>query len=307
MDPKVGTEAGPQVLTAQTTGRTAVDDFWGQWTVRSEPFKSAEESSEYLKWRASIYPLFSEYMEIYGDHSGEVVLDYGCGPGNDTVGFLISSNAKKIIGLDVSQKALSLASLRINLHEVDPSRVELILSSDGTEAIPLDDGAVDYIHCLGVIHHTTHPGHVLRELARVLKPGGRGSIMVYNRQSIFFHLWVAYQRQIVNGDFPGLDADSAFSKATDGEDCPISRPYRPEDFVELCLAAGLETEFVGGYFASMELDLMGTAGSAAMADKRLGVEHRNFLASLTKNEAGFYLHKQKTAGHGGVYSIRKPR
>jgi len=307
MDREALSGAGPRAIAAPTASRSAVDDYWGEWTVRSEAFKSAEESADYLKWRASVYPLFSEYMEMYGDHSGEVILDYGCGPGNDTVGFLIFSNAKKVIGIDVSQKALSLAGLRIDLHGVDPGRIELIQSSDASGTIPLDDGVVDYVHCLGVIHHTTHPGLVLRELARVLKPGGRGSIMVYNRQSIFFHLWVAYQRQLANGDFPGLDVDTAFSKATDGEDCPIARAYRPDDFVELCLAAGLEAEFLGGYFATMEIELMGSTGETAIADERLGVEHRNFLAELTSDERGFYLNKGRTAGHGGVYAIHKPR
>jgi SAM-dependent methyltransferase len=307
MDREALSEDRPRAVAAPTASRSAVDDYWGDVTVRSEAFTSAQESADYLEWRASIYPLFSDYMEMYGDHAGEVVLDYGCGPGNDTVGFLTSSNAKKVIGLDVSQKALSLARLRIGLHGVDAERIELIQSSDASARIPLEDGAVDYIHCLGVIHHTTHPGLVLRELARVLKPGGRGSIMVYNRQSIFFHLWVAYQRQLINGDFPGLDVESAFSKATDGEDCPIARAYRPEDFVELCLAAGLKVDFVGGYFATMEIDLMRSIGDVAMADERLGVEHRNFLAQLTSDEHGLYFTEGRTAGHGGVYAIHKPR
>jgi SAM-dependent methyltransferase len=245
-------------------------------------------------------------MEIYGDHANQVVLDYGCGPGNDTVGFLLFSQAEKVIGIDVSEKALTLASHRVSLHAVDASRIELIRSSDASPRIPLEDESVDYINCGGVLHHVTHPGLVLREFERVLRPGGRGSIMVYNRQSIFFHLWIAYQRQLVNGDFPDLDPETAFSKATDGEDCPVARPYRPDDFVELCLAAGLEVEFVGGYFAGMELDLMEKSGPAALEDPRLAAEHRTFLGELTRDDAGRYMYRGKTAGHGGVYSIRKP-
>lgn len=290
---------------AAAAPRTAVDDFWADMTVRSEPFTSAEESSRFLEWRAGAYPLFAEYMDIPGDHSHDVVLDYGCGPGHDTITFLTMSRARKVIGLDISEKALGLAAQRIELHGIDPERSLLVKSSDAHGRVPLDDGSVDYVHCLGVIHHTTHPGLVLRELARVLRPGGRGSIMVYNRQSIFFHLWVAYQRQLINGDFPGLDVEHAFSRATDGEDCPIARAYRPEDFVELCLAAGLEAEFAGGYFAGMELDLMRSSGQAAITDERLGIEHRNFLRELSTDERGFYLHGGRTAGHGGVYTIRK--
>lgn len=305
MDWRTLSAAGPRVTASETADRTSVDDFWSEHTVNSKPFTTAEESANYLEWRAGIYPLFSEYMDIYGDHKGEVVLDYGCGPGNDTVGFLISSNARRVIGLDVSEKALALTSHRIGLHGVDPDRVQLVQSSDANHRIPLGDGAVDYVHCLGVIHHTTHPGLVLRELARVLRPDGSGSIMVYNRQSIFFHLWVAYQRMLKNGDFAGLDVESAFSRATDGEDCPIARAYRPEDFVELCLAAGLQAEFVGGYFAVMELELMRSAGAEAIADERLGIEHRTFLSELLPDERGYFLYRGRTAGHGGVFSIRK--
>jgi SAM-dependent methyltransferase len=257
--------------------------------------------------RSAAYPLFAAYMHAYGDHAGEVVLDYGCGPGHDVVGFLLSSNAKKVIGLDVSAKALSLARQRIALHDVDPDRVELVYSSDGSSRIPLDDRAVDYVHCLGVIHHTTHPGLVLRELARVLKPGGQGSIMVYNRDSIFFHLWIAYQQRLIHGYFQDLDVEQAFSRATDGEDCPFSRPYRPDDFVELCMAAGLEAEFVGGYFATLELDLMRSSGKAAMEDERLAIEHRHFIAALTEDDRGYYRYAGRTAGHGGVYAVRRPR
>lgn len=290
---------------ANTENRSPVDDYWAGFTVRSEPFVSADESAAFIEGRAAAYPLFTQYMDVPGNHSGEVVLDYGCGPGHDTVHFLISSRARKVIGLDVSEKALGLAERRIGLHDVGRHRFELIRSSDATSQIPLANESVDYVHCLGVIHHTTHPGVVLRELGRVMRQGGRGSIMVYNRQSIFFHLWVAYQRQLINGDFAGLDVEQAFSRSTDGEDCPISRAYRPEDFVELCLAAGLEAQFVGGYFAKMELELMGSIGEAAIADERLGLEHRNFLRSLTVDVDGFYLSRGRTAGHGGVFAIRK--
>jgi len=297
---------GPAIRAARAFERTAVDEYWAEMTVNSKPFTTAAESAEYLQWRSGIYPLFATYMELYGDHSGDVVLDYGCGPGNDTVGFLIFSSAKKVVGIDVSEKALSLASHRIGLHDVDPARVDLVLSSDASYRIPIEDDSIDYLNCGGVIHHTTHPGMVLREFTRILRPGGRGRIMVYNRQSIFFHLWIAYQRQLVNGEFPGLDAETAFSKATDCENCPIARPYRPDDFTELCLAAGLEVDFVGGYFASMELDLMRQVGEKATADDRLASDHRSFLRELTIDDGCFYLYRGRTAGHGGVFSIRKP-
>ncbi len=301
----LGSEHAPVIASAASGERTEVDRYWSVHTVKSTPFDSVAESLEYLRWRSSIYPLFAEYMGIYSDHSGETVLDYGCGPGHDTVGFLLFSNPAKVVAMDVSHLALELARQRISLHGIDSRRVALIETSDSAPQLPLETGSVDYINCGGVLHHVSHPETILREFARVLRDGGRGSIMVYNRESIFFHLWIAYQRQLVQGDFHGLDTDTAFSKATDGEDCPISIPYRPATFLALCRSAGLEAEFAGGYFATLELDLMSSTAEAALADPRLGDEHRKFLNSLVKTPEGYFLHDSKTAGHGGVYTIRK--
>src|SRR2546421_2145296 len=82
---------------------TAVDEYWNEYTVKSQRFRTPAKSEEHLRWRASLYPLFEEFMGLWGDHDGEVILDYGCGPGNDVVGFVLYSGARKVIGVDVSQ------------------------------------------------------------------------------------------------------------------------------------------------------------------------------------------------------------
>src|SRR5207249_11949097 len=73
----------------QPTGGTAVDAYWAGHTVCALPFQSAQESLAYLEWRFEQYPLFREFMQLYGQRDSQVVLDYGCGPGNDLVGFLV--------------------------------------------------------------------------------------------------------------------------------------------------------------------------------------------------------------------------
>ncbi len=161
--------AGPRLVN-RLAPRRRVDRYWNRHVIRKEPFGSPEESASYLEWRFGEYPLFREFSGLWGDHDGEIVLDYGCGPGNDVVGFLIHTGARKVIGIDVSPSALELARQRIALHEVDPDRFELIQASDTETAIPLGDGSVDFFQSQGVLHHTSDPLAILRELRRVASP-----------------------------------------------------------------------------------------------------------------------------------------
>ena len=64
---------------------------------------------------------------------------------------------------------------------------------------------------MGVIHITTDPGGILRELHRVLKPGQLGRVMVYNTDSVWF-VYTAYVKQIVEGRWTDLPVEEAFQE-----------------------------------------------------------------------------------------------
>jgi ubiquinone/menaquinone biosynthesis C-methylase UbiE len=282
-----------------------VDRYWTGHTVAAKRFTNTRASEEFLEWRFDQYPLFREFSGLWGEHDDEILLDYGCGPGNDLVGFALYTGARRIIGFDVSPQALKLARRRLALHRIGAKRVELIQGTDREVAIPLDDASADFVQSQGVIHHTSDPDAVLRELHRVLVPGGRGSIMVYNRDSVWFHLYTAYEKMILEDAFPGLDVHEAFRRNTDGPECPISRSYRPEEFAAMCRAAGFEVEFVGGYLSKHELLVMERSLARAIADERLDDSHRGFLRTLTTDPAGLPMHAGRHAGIGGTYRLRK--
>jgi SAM-dependent methyltransferase len=284
---------------------TPVERYWNSHTVNSSSFETPAQSEEYLEWRFGQYPLFQELMGLWGDHDGETVLDYGCGPGDDVTGFLLHTGARRVVGADISHKALGLTASRLALHGVDPERYELLQLSDAEPGLPLADGSADYVHCGGVIQHTTSPELVLRELSRVLRPGGRGRIMVYNRDSLYFHLYTAYTRRILDGAFAGLTPDEAFARNTDGPECPISRAFRPEEFCGLASQAGFEVKFLGGYFADIEIDLWHAQGSVALSDQRLPAEHREFLRQVTVDPDAYPRFDGRYAGVGGVYAVAK--
>lgn len=289
---------------------TSADEFWNIHTVigaQLASVKTARQSNNYLKWRFSVYPQFRELMDLWGKHDDEVILDYGCGPGNDLVGFLVNTRAKKVIGVDISQKALQFASKRISLHGIDPERVELIRISDSSPQIPLKENYVDYIYTEGVLHHTSNPDEIIGELYRVLKPGGRACIMVYNQDSIWLHLYVAYEQMILEGRFAGMDVFQAFTRTTDTEECPIARCYQSEQFSAMCQKKGFETEYAGGYFSNMELELFKKYGKKALSESKLSQEHKDFLIALKTDSKGLPQYHGKYAGIGGVYRLTKPK
>jgi ubiquinone/menaquinone biosynthesis C-methylase UbiE len=295
----------PEIQSGTTGGHTAVEDYWEEHTVNSTPFATRRASARYLAWRFEEYPLFREFAGLWGEHDGEVVLDYGCGPGNDVVGFLLHTNAKQVIGMDVSRKALELARRRVALHKLRRERLRLIQLNDAEPKIPLPDEAVDYLQCQGVLQHVSAPGQVLRELHRVLKPDRQARVMVYNHDSVWLHLYTSYVVMLLEGRHREMAVEDVFQLTTDGEDCPIARCWRAEEFVALCEQAGFHAEFLGGYLSRHELEMLSRYREQAISDPRLAAEHREFLEGLRFDERGLPMRRGLYAGVGGAYVLRK--
>ncbi|HEY1775308.1 MAG TPA: arsenite methyltransferase [Solirubrobacteraceae bacterium] len=106
-------------------------------------------------------------------HEGETVLDLGSGAGADV---LISARrvgpAGKAIGIDMTDEMLELA--RSNAQEAGLGNVEFVKGY--LEELPLADSSVDIVISNCVINLAADKTIVLREAARVLRPGGRLAI-----------------------------------------------------------------------------------------------------------------------------------
>lgn len=104
---------------------------------------------------------------------GEAVLDLGSGGGIDV---LLSAKrvgpTGRVYGLDMTDEMLTLA--RKNAAEAGATNVEFLKGQ--IEAIPLPDSSVDVVISNCVINLSTDKAAVLREVARVLKPGGRFAV-----------------------------------------------------------------------------------------------------------------------------------
>jgi SAM-dependent methyltransferase len=106
-------------------------------------------------------------------HPGETVLDLGSGAGADV---LISARrvgpTGRAIGLDMTDEMLELA--RRNAAEAGAANAEFVHGH--IEEIPLPDASVDVVISNCVINLSGDKPRVLREAARVLRPGGRFAV-----------------------------------------------------------------------------------------------------------------------------------
>lgn len=92
---------------------------------------------------------------------GKTVLDAGCGTGE--LAYLIAKKgAKRVIGVDYSQEAILVAKKTYQL-----ANLEFVCSD-----IAYIKGTFDVITTLGTIEHTDDPLGVLKQLKKMLKPGG---------------------------------------------------------------------------------------------------------------------------------------
>ena len=101
---------------------------------------------------------------------GETVVDLGSGGGLDV--FLAAQKVGpqgKAIGIDMTKEMLNLA--RTNAAKTGLTNVEFHEST--IDNLPLPDSSVDCVISNCVINLTTDKRAVFREIARVLKPGGR--------------------------------------------------------------------------------------------------------------------------------------
>ena len=155
----------------------------------------------------------------FGAFRGQQLLEVGCGIGTDLVRF--AKGGARVTGVDLAPTAIALARQNFALNGV---AAEDLRVANG-EALPFAGATFDAVYGHGVIQYTSDAPQLIREMHRVLKPGGTGIFMVYNRVS-----W--------------LNALSKVMKvALEHEDAPVLKKYSIGEFREL-LTPFTETRIV---------------------------------------------------------------
>lgn len=140
-----------------------------------------EIERERYEWEPYIKP-FARFPE----GRGRRVLEIGVGAGTDFINWV--RNGAIATGIDLTEQGVALTRERLALEGL---RAEVQRAD--AEALPFPDGHFDFVYSYGVLHHSPDTAGCVREVHRVLKPGGIARIMVYNPNSwVGFMLWTIH-------------------------------------------------------------------------------------------------------------------
>lgn len=118
----------------------------------------------------------SELLKEAGLKKGDVAADIGCGPGFFTVpAAKIVGESGRVYALDTEEKMLAELGRQGVPENVTPIK-------SGENALPLEDSSIDFALMAYMFHETVDKAAFMREVKRVLRPGGRALILDWKRQ-----------------------------------------------------------------------------------------------------------------------------
>jgi len=237
-----------------------VRDFWqnhpcGTKFADAQPgsrrFYELVEQHRYEKeWHIPEAAGFDETKNLH-------VLEVGCGLGTDGAQF--AKAGADYTGIDLTEAAVNLARRRFELSDL-PGDFRVA----DAERLDFPNTSFDLVYSHGVLHHTPDTAGAIREIHRVLRPGGRAVIMLYHRDSYNYRVNISLLRRagvhllkwnpgiafvrLVTGepedslreharrlrsDSTYLGSQEFLSQNTDGAGNPLARVYSRKEAREL--------------------------------------------------------------------------
>jgi SAM-dependent methyltransferase len=145
------------------------------------------------------------------------------GVGNGSHAGLLARHAKNFTGIDLTAYAVKSTSERLRLT----SPGARVLRMDA-ERMAFPDHSFDFIWSWGVIHHSSDTRNVLREMHRVLRPGGRAVVMVYHRNFWNYYVMSGLLHGLLRGMwFRTRSVHKIMQLTTDGA---LARFYSPQEW-----------------------------------------------------------------------------
>jgi ubiquinone/menaquinone biosynthesis C-methylase UbiE len=154
--------------------------------------------------------------------AGDRVLDVACGAGK--LVRAIAPQVERAVGVDLSPAMIEQARREAGADPAVPAeRLEFVVGA--SDDLPFADGEFTAVITTTAFHHFPDPAGSVREMVRVLAPGGRIVIGDSVRDTLLARLGDAFLRRFERGHV-GLQDEEGFERllAEAGIDVPSSRP-----------------------------------------------------------------------------------
>jgi ubiquinone/menaquinone biosynthesis C-methylase UbiE len=162
--------------------------------LRSHRWRTAENSAGFLLPHLS---------------SGVSLLDVGCGPGNITADLAGRVGEGRVVGVDLSADVVEMAATQ---YATD-SHPNLSFEVGNVYELGFAEGTFDVVYAHQVLQHLSRPVEALREMRRVLKPGGTLGVrdadygsFVWSPDDPLLDRWLELYHQITAANHAEADA-----------------------------------------------------------------------------------------------------
>jgi len=166
-----------------------VADFWESASC-GETYAKGDNLAERMRALAEARYSLEPYLAAFADFASgkdRDVLEIGVGMGCDHAQWA-SASPRSLHGVDLTERAIQFTADHLELRGLSSQ-----LQSADAECLPFADDSFDLVYSWGVLHHSPDTQRAIREVRRVLRPGGRAKVMIYHTWSITgYMLWLRY-------------------------------------------------------------------------------------------------------------------
>ena len=154
--------------------RNNVDLYLEQCLPRASAWEVKKIQNDWDNKERAAEGLYADFVKRVGDPSGKNILEVGFGSGLQVVVF--SQKGARVSGVEVEPILHEIARKNITERNITAD----LRLYDGV-AMSFENDSFDYIYTTSVLEHVSDLTAVLREISRVLKPGGKVYVSFPNR------------------------------------------------------------------------------------------------------------------------------
>lgn len=197
---------------------------------REHELGTREFFDEVERYRYQEYAPWMPRVMEFEKFRGARLLEVGCGMGTDLLQF--ARGGAICTGIDLTPRSIEITRHRFKLYGADGD----FMLSDG-EHLPFRSESFDVVYSNGVLHHTPDTAGSIREVHRVLRPGGTAKVMLYHRNSLNYWLEIVLRRGVLGLEFlRGRSAEEIMSRVIEFSDSnarPLVKVYSRKEVREL--------------------------------------------------------------------------